>query len=135
MRAMANDEVYLYKALESLSSAQSELGNRRFNSSANRSYYACLQAAIAALLKEGMNPFAPSGQVRHDMVQSQFVGDLINRRHRYPADLRETLAWNLQLRQKADYEDDMVSQVQAARALRRTEALVQAVTAAGGERR
>ena len=53
---MPNHELYLYKALESLSSAQSELGNRHFNSSANRSYYACLQAAIAALLMEGPEP-------------------------------------------------------------------------------
>jgi uncharacterized protein (UPF0332 family) len=43
--------IYLAKASESLLTAESELVNGRYNSCANRCYYACFQAAIAALLR------------------------------------------------------------------------------------
>jgi hypothetical protein len=46
--------IYLAKAAESLLSAESEYVNGRYNSCANRCYYACFQAAIAALLQEGI---------------------------------------------------------------------------------
>ena len=48
--------VFLLKAEESLSGAESEFANERYNSCANRCYYACFQAAIAALLTEGIRP-------------------------------------------------------------------------------
>src|SRR5205823_6359850 len=41
------------KALESLAGAESELANGRYNNAANRAYYACFQAAIAALQRAG----------------------------------------------------------------------------------
>ena len=44
--------IYLAKAEESLRTAESEFANGRYNSCANRCYYACFQAAIAALLRE-----------------------------------------------------------------------------------
>jgi uncharacterized protein (UPF0332 family) len=44
--------IYLAKASESLLTAESEFVNGRYNSCANRCYYACFQAAIAALLIE-----------------------------------------------------------------------------------
>ena len=47
--------IYLLKAQESLSGAQSEFANYRFNNCANRCYYACFQAAIAALQHAGGN--------------------------------------------------------------------------------
>jgi len=50
--------IYLAKAIESLLSAESEFVNGRYNSCANRCYYACFQAAIAALLGEGTAPQA-----------------------------------------------------------------------------
>ena len=46
--------IYLAKAAESLQTAESEFANGRYNSCANCCYYACLQAAITALLSEGI---------------------------------------------------------------------------------
>jgi hypothetical protein len=42
--------IYLTKAIESLLTAETESINGRYNSCANRCYYACFQAAITALL-------------------------------------------------------------------------------------
>ena len=67
--------IYLLKATESLQTAESEFVNGRYNSCGNRCYYACFQAAIAALLREGIRP---RGQWNHEFVQAQFVGALIN---------------------------------------------------------
>jgi uncharacterized protein (UPF0332 family) len=92
--------ICLAKATESLLSAESEFVNGRYNSCANRCYYACFQAAIAALLGEGIRP---AGQWNHQFVQAQFVGVLINQRKRYDAQLRRVLADNQSLRDKADY--------------------------------
>lgn len=47
-------DVYLSKAIESLEIAEIAFANGRYNSCANRSYYACFQAAIAALLDVGI---------------------------------------------------------------------------------
>lgn len=61
---MVGDEevaAYLSKARESLETAESEYVNRRYNSCANRCYYACFQAAIAALLRAGVRPRHASG--------------------------------------------------------------------------
>ena len=41
-------DAFLSKARESLEGATSELVNGRYNNAANRAYYACFQAAIAA---------------------------------------------------------------------------------------
>jgi uncharacterized protein (UPF0332 family) len=81
--------IYLTKAIESLLTAESEFVNGRYNSCANRCYYACFQGAIAALLSQGIRP---SGQWNHQFVQAQFVGVLINQRKRYDAQLRRVLS-------------------------------------------
>ena len=81
-------ESYLAKAGESLAGAESELANSRYNNTANRAYYACFQAAVVALIQAGIGPSA-GGRWVYDAVQAQFIGELINRRHRYPADLRD----------------------------------------------
>src|SRR3954466_16056405 len=97
-------DLYLEKARLSLAGAQSELEQRRFDNAANRAYYACFQAAVAALMKEGVRP---KGAVwEHAFVQTRFVGDLVNRRKRYPPDLRDTLNATMQQRHKADYQYD-----------------------------
>ena len=49
LTAMSEPSVYLAKAEESLLGAASELAQGRYNNSVNRAYYACFQAAIAAL--------------------------------------------------------------------------------------
>jgi len=117
--------IYLSKAAESLQSAESEFAHGRYISCANRCYYACFQAAIAALLREGVH--ASSGYWGHDFVQAQFVGQLINRRKQYSGDLRRVLSDNQSLRDQVDYEAKLVKQSQANRALARARAFVNAV--------
>ena len=119
--------IFLAKARESLSGAESEFVNSRFNNCANRCYYACLQAARAALEREGVKPDTPRLAFGHGFIQAHFVGELIGRKKRYPTSLRETLARTLMLRQMADYETELVSQTLAERALRRAEQFVAAV--------
>jgi hypothetical protein len=46
----------IWKAQESLAGAESELTHRRFNNYTRDAYYACFQAATAALLNEGISP-------------------------------------------------------------------------------
>ena len=77
-------QTYLTKARESLTSAEADHTAGRYNSCANRAYYACLQAAVAALLAEGLRPLSPRGEWSHEFVQSQCNGLLIGRRKRYP---------------------------------------------------
>jgi uncharacterized protein (UPF0332 family) len=121
--------IYLTKAYESLLTAESEFANGRYNSCANRSYYACFQAAIAAILNEGIRP---AGQWNHQFVQAQFVGVLINKRKRYESELRRVLPDNQILRDKADYRPEFVTATQASRALRRTRQFVTAIRQRGG---
>ncbi len=118
---------YLQKAIESLDGAESELANRRFNNCANHTYYACFQAALAALLEAGIQARSPGGHWRHEQVQAQFVDQLINRRKRYPVALRRALGDNMMLRHAADYDTDSVSEIQAHRAVRRTRDFVEAI--------
>jgi len=125
----AEAAVYLVKAIESLHAAESEFANGRYNSCANRCYYACFQAAVAALLRDGIRP---RGQWSHEFVHAQFVGQLINRRKRYETGLRRTLADNQMLRDKADYRPELVTPTQAGRALSRSRAFVGAVGERGG---
>jgi uncharacterized protein (UPF0332 family) len=121
--------IYFAKAEESLHTAESEFANGRYNSCANRCYYACFQAAIAALLAEGIRA---RGQWSHEFVQGQFVGVLINQRHLYETQLRRVLTDNQTVREKADYRPEVVNATQASRALRRTRMFVAAVRQRGG---
>ena len=123
-------QVYLLKAEQSLAGAESELINGRYNNAANRCYYACFQAAVAALTRQRIQP--GRGSWRHEFVQGEFVGTLINRQKRYPSDLRDVLSRNLILRQTADYEPIQVTQVQAYRAVRRTRTFLGAIQEKGG---
>jgi uncharacterized protein (UPF0332 family) len=121
------DDVYLDKAGESLAGAESEFANARYNNSVSRAYYACFQAAIHALLLNGVRPRGVHAQWGHDFVQAEFVGLLINRRKLYPADLRQTLFRNLNLRHEADYSRTTVRPLEASRVLRRSRQFVDAV--------
>jgi uncharacterized protein (UPF0332 family) len=121
--------IYVAKATESLQTAESECVNGRYNSCANRCYYACFQAAIAALLREGIRP---RGQWSHEFVQGQLVGVLINQRKRYDPELRRVLSDNQSLRDQADYRAELVTATQAGRALRRSRLFVAAIRQRGG---
>lgn len=127
-----NADLYLQKSIESLAGAESELANGRFNNAANRAYYAAFQAAIAALLRDGIS--AQDGQWAHSFVQSEFVGKLINRRHRFPSDLRTTLQNLQKLRHNADYRGATMHRADASRAVRRSREFVDSVRS-GKDRR
>lgn len=125
-------QIYFEKSAQSLAGGESEFINGRYNNAANRCYYACFQAAIAAILKEGLS--ARGGHWGHEHVAGQFSGLLINRRHLYPTELRGILERNYILRQRADYEGDHVSRTETARALDRTRVFVETVEERGGVR-
>jgi uncharacterized protein (UPF0332 family) len=132
---MAEQEpIYLTKAVESLEGALGEYANRRYQNSANRSYYACFQAAIQALLHVEFVPPADSMTWSHKGVQSEFVNQLIQRRKLYPSALRSVLQLNYTVREAADYSDDFISAAQAERALRRARNFVETVQERGGTR-
>ena len=125
MPTMADErEIFMSKARESLASAENDLSGGRYNSCANRCYYACFQAAVAALIADDIKP---SGQWDHGYVQGQFVGQLVNRRKRYGTVHRRTLIDIMALRLRADYELRSVTQTEATRALARSRALVQEI--------
>ena len=128
-------DVFLQKAQESLAGAASELLNGRYGNAANRSYYACFQAAIAALDQAGIRPPGRSGEWGHAFVQAQFAGHLVNRRKLYPAALRDALTQTQAIREQADYYPTQVSHAQASRAVGRARAVVTAVTARAEEGR
>lgn len=123
-RALPN-EPFLDKAEESLTGARREVANKRYQNAANRAYYACYQAAIAALHREGIQ--APGKRWGHDTVRAQFAGELIKRRKLYPSELRDTFERLGQLRQLADYEDSFVIELPAVRAVRRAGDFIDAV--------
>lgn len=88
------ESIFRIKALESLAGAESEFANERYNNCANRCYYACFQAAIAALEEHGFTPQSSRGRTTwsHEALPATFVGELINRRKVYPSELRDTLS-------------------------------------------
>ena len=122
-------QVYLAKAEESLLGAASELDQGRYNNSVNRAYYACFQAAIAALQHAGLGPRGGQSGWGHAFVQAEFVGRLINQRKRYPERFRQVLARHLTLRHLADYAPDTVTQLQASRAVQRARDFLAAIRA------
>jgi uncharacterized protein (UPF0332 family) len=129
----ATIELYAEKALESLAGAESEFANGRYDNCANRCYYACFQAAITALLREGIQPAEGRTQWSHEFVQGRFIGQLINRRKVYPTTLHDTLPRNMTLRHTADYSVEQVTETQASRAIRRARTFVEAIVGRGGE--
>jgi uncharacterized protein (UPF0332 family) len=122
-------DVYLIKAFASLAGAESEFANGRYDNCANRCYYAVFQAAIAALVHAGRTADRVGRIWDHGFVQAEFIGRLINRRRVYPVRLRQTLSQNRELRDRADYTTQLVSEVQARRALQRSRDFVAAVRA------
>ncbi len=122
-------EALLEKARESLAGATSEFDNGRYNNVANRAYYACFQAAVAALDHADIRPSAGKSEWGHGFVQAQFAGQLVNRRKRYPTDLRNVLNDAFVVRQQADYQRAGVSRAQATRALSRARVFVGTIAA------
>jgi uncharacterized protein (UPF0332 family) len=129
------ESIYLEKALESLAGATSEYSNRRFNNCANRAYYACFQGAVAVLRAAGFRPTGSQDTWSHATLHATFARELITRRKVYPADDRDVLARTYTLRQSADYSQDLVSDSQAERVLRRAGDFLAHIQTRGGGRR
>jgi uncharacterized protein (UPF0332 family) len=108
---------YLEKAIESLSGAESEYANKRYNNCANRCYYAMFQAAIAALIAAGIRPAGVRTQWEHTFVQARFAGVLVRRRKLYDSDLATAFDAIQSARLTADYETGNISAKGAERGL------------------
>ncbi len=122
------DDVFIEKAVAALAGAESELLAGRYENVANRCYYACFQAAVAALEAAGVRPAAGAdGRWSHSGVQAQFDGLLINRRKRYPSRLKEALSQASATRQTADYTRKRTTEREAKRALRMSQDFVEAI--------
>ncbi|MBI4236418.1 MAG: HEPN domain-containing protein [Chloroflexi bacterium] len=90
-----------------MAGAEAEAGGRRYNNAANRLYYACFLAAVAALIQAGVNP--KREEWTHRAVHTEFQGVLINRRHVYDQSLRGFFRELWALRVQADYASQPVS--------------------------
>ncbi|MBA2519731.1 MAG: HEPN domain-containing protein [Chloroflexia bacterium] len=122
------DDILLAKAEAALLGAESEFAAGRYDNVANRCYYACFQAAVAALEAVGIRPSGgPKARWTHAGVEAQFVGLLINRRKRYPGRLRNVLPRLFLIRQQADYTRERVSEAEARLALRRSRDFLAAI--------
>lgn len=123
--------IFLRKAAESLESAESEFASRRYNSCANRCYYAAFQAAVAALLGEGIR--SSGDRWKHTFVHAAIAGRLINRQQIYPTEPRRTLGDLQVLRNVADYSTDSIQEIEAYRGLSQCRAFVFAIQRSLGE--
>jgi uncharacterized protein (UPF0332 family) len=125
---MSKSQDYLAKAQQSLLGAESEFQHKRFDNATNRAYYACFQAAIAALI-DAIVPVQSDkgGTISHQAVQSRFSGLLIKRRKLYPSSLRNVLQDLLKLRAIADYETLSISSRKATRVLRLSKMFVREI--------
>lgn len=111
------------RAQESLQAAQLCLQMRLVNSAVSRAYYAMFQAAQAALEQAGFRRSSWS----HSGLPAAFTTELMHRRKRYPAVLRDYLSSGLEVRQVADYGRSGVSQKITQRLVWRARTFVAAV--------
>ena len=125
---MTEQREWLEKAEQSLRGAESEFANQRYDNAANRAYYACFQAAIAALIAAGEHPLAGKGTRSHSAIQAMFAAQLIHRRKIYPADLAAFLPNTYSLRDQADYTPLITSEAEAKRALDKAHRFVTVVS-------
>ncbi len=124
---MTEAERYLRKARESLASGKADARARRYDSAANRAYYAAFQAAVAALIYNNIRPEGKDWE--HRYVMSQFSGKLVWRRELFKRDLRNVLDSLFDLRIKADYRLYEVSEREGTRVVVRSRAIVRAIEA------
>lgn len=122
---MADADAFFNKALESLASAEDDLTKRRYNACARNGYYAAFQAAVAALIREGVQP--QPGSWGHDFVQAEFQGRLVYRRKMYSSHFRRVLTDLFRSRAEADYTDRALNRRDSERVLAMARDLVIAV--------
>jgi len=121
----AESRLFLVKARESLASAEADLKAGRYNSAANRAYYAAFQAAVAMLISAGIQP--PRDSWEHRFVHSEFSGKLISRRKLFPARYSGVLKALLETRLAADYRLAPIGRRHAQSALRDAKRLLEAI--------
>lgn len=114
---------FLEKAGENLNAAELCFEKGLNNDCANRSYYAALQAAVAALADRGIK----RNKVDHKWVQAEFNGRLINRQKIFPAKIKPYLMKMQTVRNEADYEIQQVSKKNALKQLSRAKEIVRLV--------
>ncbi|MDM8525703.1 HEPN domain-containing protein [Desulfococcaceae bacterium HSG8] len=112
---------FLTKAEENLEAARLCADSGLYNASANRAYYAALQAAVAALADKGIKK---RNKIDHGAVQADFNSLLIRKQKVYPARLKSRLLSMQSLRDQADYEPGNVSMKQASRQIAKSEEMV-----------
>lgn len=117
---------YLAKARESLASTEADAASERYNSAANRAYYAAFQASVAALLWAGVTP--QKADWSHRFVMDRFSVTLIKRRKLLPPRYRGALDVLFDKRVDADYRPDTVSKRDARSGLKTAQEIVDAVT-------
>ena len=117
------ETIFRAKANENIQAAEILFANDMYNASANRSYYAALHAAVAALEREGFHV----ERIEHDKVQAKLNTELIHRRKlvlgRFRSDLLDLQA----VRDIADYASRGVSKKVAQRQLNRAREYVAAL--------
>lgn len=109
----------------SLDGASGELVNGRRDNCASRAYFACFQAAVAALIRFGIYVADPRPVLGHDATQALFTRELIQRRKVFPAELRRTLPELIGMRHAADYWATGVSEREAGQGLARARTFVE----------
>ena len=114
---------FLAKAHENLQAAQICFDHGLYNACANRTYYASLQAAIAALEHKNIR----REKIDHKCIQADFSEKLITRQKVYPAKFESYLPDMQMVRNIADYTDTHVSKRQAHLWLTRAKELIDMV--------
>ncbi len=111
------------KAHANLEAAQLCLDNDRQDASANRAYYAALQASVAALAHIGVK----KDVLKHEWVQAEFNGRLIKRAKMIPGKYKSYLPDMQAIRDIADYSSDEISKRTATNQLRKAMAMVRLI--------
>ena len=104
---MTEPEPYLAKARESLASSEADVEAGRYNSAANRAYYAAFQAAVAALIWAGIKPVKEDWG--HRFVMDRFSVTLTKRRKLLPSEFSSSLDQLFDNRVIADYREADIS--------------------------
>ncbi len=116
-------EGFFAKARRGMASAERCFAVEDYEGSANRAYYACFHAVIAALARYGIE----HGKKPHDWVQSQFAAELVHRRKLFPRDFVPLLLDVQRIRHSADYEPSTLPKSVATKQLRQAQRLVQTI--------
>ena len=114
---------FFNKAKENLKAAQICFDNGLYNACANRTYYATLHAAVAALAAQGII----RERIEPEWVHAEFSDKLVNRKKVYPAHLKSYLRDMQTERNIADYTVDSVSKKKAQRWLAKAQEMMTSI--------